>query len=114
MGQPVSVIEKASSRANVVRFETNRVLTGMGHRRFTSAPDAVAATPADELARRLFARGGIASLHVNGNVITVELDDRGTEGIAEIIVGLHTYWQPGMEPKSDEEIIAEFEAAESD
>ena len=31
MGQPVTVIEKPSSRAGIVRFETNRVLTGMGH-----------------------------------------------------------------------------------
>jgi hypothetical protein len=31
MGQPVTVIEKPSSVSGVVRFETNRPLTGMGH-----------------------------------------------------------------------------------
>ncbi len=31
MGQPVTVIEKPSSHPGVVRYETNRVLTGMGH-----------------------------------------------------------------------------------
>lgn len=111
MGQVVRVIEKPSSRADVVRFETNRVLTGMGHRRFARAEDAVGDTPSDELARRLFERGGIESLHVNGNIITVELASRGTEGIVEIIEGLYTYWQPGMEPPSDEELIAQLEDA---
>jgi len=109
MGQVVRVIEKPSGRADVVRFETNRVLTGMGHRRFRSADDAVGATPADELARRLFARGGIDAVHVNGNVITVDLAQRGTDGIVEIIEGLYTYWQPGMAPLSDEELIAQLD-----
>lgn len=111
MGQIVRVIEKPSSRANVVRFETNRVLTGMGHRRFGSSEDAVGDTPSDELARRLFARGGIDGVHVNGNMITIDLAHRGTDGIAEIIEGLYTYWQPGMEPPSDEELIAQLEDA---
>lgn len=109
MGQVVRVVEKPSSRADVVRFETNRVLTSMGHRRFRSAADAVGVTPSDELARRLFARGGIDSVHVNGNIITVDLAHRGTEGIVEIIEGLYTYWLPGMEPASDEELIAQVE-----
>ena len=34
MGQPITVIEKASQRHGVVRFETNRVLTGTGHERY--------------------------------------------------------------------------------
>ncbi|MGI9601596.1 MAG: hypothetical protein ACR2QE_06915 [Acidimicrobiales bacterium] len=109
MGQLVRVIEKPSSRAEVVRYETNRVFTGMGHRRFKSAADAVGQTPSDELARRLFDRGGIDSLHVNGNIITIDLAQRGTDGIVEIIEGLYTYWQPGMEPASDEELIAAVE-----
>ena len=67
------------------------------------------ATPADELARRLFARGGIDAVHVNGNVITVDLAQRGTDGIVEIIEGLYRYWQPGMAPLSDEELIAQLD-----
>ncbi|MDQ1372812.1 MAG: hypothetical protein QOJ09_150, partial [Actinomycetota bacterium] len=31
MGQPVAVVEKPMSEPNVVRFELNRSLTGMGH-----------------------------------------------------------------------------------
>jgi hypothetical protein len=36
MGQQVAVVEKPSPRPGVLRFETNRSLTGMGHERFTS------------------------------------------------------------------------------
>ncbi len=107
MGQPVTVIEKPSSRAGVVRFETNRVLTGMGHERYTSAEQAVDDRPADELARRLFERGGIKSVHVNSSVVTVELENTGAEGIKEIIEGLYTYYLPGVEPPSDDELIAQ-------
>ncbi|HUP74883.1 MAG TPA: hypothetical protein VM282_17700 [Acidimicrobiales bacterium] len=107
MGQPVTVIEKPSSRAGVVRFETNRVLTGMGHERYTSAEQAVGNDPADVLARRLFERGGIKSVHVNSSVVTVVLESAGAEGIKEIIEGLYTYYLPGVEPPSDDELIAQ-------
>jgi len=107
MGQPVTVIEKPSSRAGVVRFETNRVLTGMGHERYTSAAQAVADHPADVLARRLFERGGIKSVHINGSVVTVELESADASGIKAIIEGLYTYYLPGVEPPSDEELIAQ-------
>ena len=107
MGQPVTVIEKPSSRPGIVRFETNRVLTGMGHERYTSAEQAVGVHPADVLARRLFERGGIAAVHVNGSVVTVELESADASGIKEIIEGLYTYYLPGVEPPSDDELIAQ-------
>ncbi|MEO5838514.1 MAG: hypothetical protein ABIQ73_19040 [Acidimicrobiales bacterium] len=107
MGQPITVIEKPSSRAGVVRFETNRVLTGMGHERYTSAEQAVDDKPADELARRLFERGGIKAVHINGSVVTVELESTDAAGIKAIIEGLYTYYLPGVEPPSDDELIAQ-------
>ncbi len=107
MGQPVTVIEKSSSRPGVVRFETNRVLTGMGHERYTGAEQAVGNHPADVLARRLFERGGIKSVHVNSSVVTVELENSDAAGIKEIIEGLYTYYLPGVEPPSDDELIAQ-------
>jgi hypothetical protein len=110
MGQPVTVIEKHSSRAGVVRYEVNRVLTGMGHDVFRQAPSAGSKRPSDELARRLFARGGIRSVHLNGSVITIELQDNRTDGIKEIIESLYTYYVPGVEPPSDEELMAEAPA----
>ena len=107
MGQPVTVIEKPSSRAGVVRFETNRVLTGMGHERYTDAEQAVGERPAAVLARRLFERGGVAAVHVNGSVVTIELEQSDASGIKEIIEGLYTYYLPGVEPPSDDELIAQ-------
>jgi hypothetical protein len=107
MGQPVTVIEKPSSHAGVVRYATNRVLTGMGPERYTSAEQAVGERPADVLARRLFERGGVAAVHINGSVITIETSD--ASGIKEIIEGLYTYYLPGVEPPSDDELIAQVE-----
>jgi hypothetical protein len=110
MGQPVTVIEKPSSRAGVVRYEVNRVLTGMGHEVYTAAPTAGSQRPADVLARRLFERGGIRSVHVNGSVITIELSDNRTDGITGIIENLYTYYVPGVEPPSDDELLADAPA----
>jgi hypothetical protein len=110
MGQPVTVIEKPSSRAGVVRYEINRVLTGMGHEVYHSGPLAGANRPADVLARRLFERGGIKTVHINGSVITIELAEANTDGIADIIGNLYTYYLPGVLPPSDEELLAEAPA----
>jgi hypothetical protein len=107
MGQPVTVIEKPSSRAGVVRYEINRVLTGMGHEVYRNAPGPGSKRPPDELARRLFARGGIRTVHVNGSMITIELASNDTAGIKEIIENLYTYYVPGVEPPSDEELMGE-------
>ena len=40
MGQLITVTEKSSARRDIVRFETNRALTGMGHERYTSIESA--------------------------------------------------------------------------
>jgi Scaffold protein Nfu/NifU N terminal len=74
MGQPITVVEKPSPRPGVARFETNRSLTGMGHERYRSSEDIVDDRPVDELARRLFATGGVDSVHVNGSVVTVHVN----------------------------------------
>ncbi|MEC8872982.1 MAG: hypothetical protein VX889_02675, partial [Actinomycetota bacterium] len=67
------------------------------------------AAPADELARRLFDRGGIAGVHVNGNVVTVELTEAEAEaeaeGIDEVIASLYLYWVEGVEVPSDDELM---------
>ena len=106
MGQPITVVRRPSSRAGVVRFETNRALTGMGHERYRAGDDIPGTTPADELARRLFARGGIAGVHMNGSVITLEIADADSdpEGIEEIIAGLYLYWVEGVRVPDDDEL----------
>lgn len=101
MGQPVTVIEKPSSRRGVIRFEINRSITGTGHERYSPDRLVEGDRPPDELARRLFERGGIDSLHMNSNVITVDLaKGSSSHGIRELIQDLFTYYRPGVEVPS--------------
>jgi hypothetical protein len=98
MGQLVAVTERPSSRPGVVRFETNRSLTGMGHERFRSVHDAVGPRPAAVLARRLLGSGQVESVHVYGNVVTVDLvKGYSSSGLADIVRNMYQYWKPGME-----------------
>jgi hypothetical protein len=108
MGQPVAVVEKPSTLPGIVRFEANRTLTGMGHERFASTGDAVGPRPAAELARRLFATGKVAGVHIYANVITVDLAGdhtaaNDTDGLLDVVRDLHKYWMPGMEPPAFED-----------
>jgi hypothetical protein len=99
MGQPITVVEKRSSRPGVVRFEINRSLTGMGHERYRSAEDATGHRPPDVLVRRLFERGGVAGVHIFSNVITVELAGDGTaEGLRELVEELFLHYREGVQP----------------
>ena len=100
MGQPVTVIEKHTSIPGVIQYETNRVLSGMGHDSFTPDRPPVRNRPVDVLARRLLDRGGVASVHVNGNVITVRLATDDAKGIKEIVEGLYRFYPPGAEVPS--------------
>lgn len=97
MGQPVTVIEKPSSKHGVVRFETNRVLTGTEHMRYRRGEPIEGKRPADELARRLFAHGGIEGITILVNVITVDLSTGAdSSGMKEVIESLYTYYTPGV------------------
>jgi hypothetical protein len=112
MGQLVAVTEKPSSTRGVVRFEINRSLSGMGHEHFASVADAWGNTPSDELARRMFATGQVAAVHVYGNIITVDLlKGHDSEGLAEIVRELYQYWKPGVEPPSFEDLQPDEPAA---
>jgi hypothetical protein len=102
MGQIVEVVERLSSRPGIVRFETNRVLSGMGHERYVAGQLIEGDRPVDELARRLFARGGIASVHINSGVVTVDLEKGYTsDGLADLIRGLYTFYEPSAEARPD-------------
>ena len=115
MGQLVAVTEKPSSTRGVVRFEINRSLSGMGHEHFESVTDAWGNTPSDELARRMFATGQVAAVHVYANIITVDLEKgHDSGGLADILRDLYQYWKPGVEPPSFEDLQPEeTEAAPS-
>lgn len=104
MGQIVEVVERPSSRPGIVRFETNRVLSGTGHDRFVAGKEIEGDRPVDELARRLFNRGGIASIHINGGVVTVDLQKGyGPDGLADLIRGLYTFYE---EPSARPDAVA--------
>ena len=97
MGQQITVVEKPSATPGVVRFETNRSITGMGHERYRSTDEVHGDRPPDELARRLFARGGIEGVHIYSNVITVDLAKGAqSDGMRELIHELFTFYRPGV------------------
>ena len=111
MGQPVAVEQKVGSRPAVVRFETNRSLTGMGHERFTSLAEAKGTKPAAVVARRFFESGQVAWVHVYGNIVTAELVAGASQaGLDAIVRDLYQYWKPGMTPPSVEELVAQMPA----
>jgi hypothetical protein len=99
MGQPITVTEKATRRQGVVRFDLNRVLTGMGHERYVAGVPVTGDRPPDALARRLFEHDAVAAVAIFGNEVTVELFPWKTaEGLRESIEGLYTYYLPGVLP----------------
>lgn len=99
MGQPIVVIHKSAPRPGVVRFDANRTFTGMGHEHYLRGQPVTGTRPPDELARRLFDRGGVDEVHVYGNVVTVVLSrGHGPDGIDEVIEGLYTYYREGVTP----------------
>jgi hypothetical protein len=99
MGQLITVTEKPSARHGVVRFETNRALTGMAHERYTSLEDAWGPRPPDVVARGLLEGGNAAAVHIHGNQITVELrPGAATTGMAELIADLFIHYKPGVLP----------------
>ena len=107
MGQPITVVERPTARPDVVRFEINRSLTGMGHERYRSRADATGPRPPDELARRLFDHGGVEAVHIFSNVITVDLAaGASAAGLTDVIHGLFIHYVPGVLPPSDEELVA--------
>jgi len=98
MGQLITVTRKPSVRSDVAIFELNRSLTGMGHERYHSAADATRAKPDDELARRLFAAGGVEGVHIYSNMVTVDLGEGADpDAMADIIRDLFTYYREGVE-----------------
>lgn len=112
MGQPVAVEEKAGLAPAVVRFETNRSLTGQGHESFAHVGEARGPRPAAVLARRLFGSGQIARVHVYGNIVTATLAPGASQaGLDAIVRDLYQYWKPGMELPSVEELMAQVPAA---
>ena len=111
MGQPVAVEHKPGTDTQVLRFETNRSLTGQGHERFASIGQATGDRPAAAVARRLFESGQVQAVHVFSNVITAYLNPGASSaGLSDIVRDLYQYWKPGMTPPSEAELMAQVEA----
>ena len=105
MGQPITVVSKASSNPSIIRYEMNRAITGMGHERYDDLSDIIDDRPVDELARRVLEHGGVDSVHVNSNVITVRLAGGSTgDGLDEVIGDLYLFY-------TDEQVEAAAAAA---
>jgi hypothetical protein len=98
MGQPVTVVQKSSSKPGVVRFEINRSITGMGHERYRAEVPVSGERPPDVLARTLFEHGGVDGVHINSNVITVDVG-KGSDpaSLKELIQNMFIYYGPGVE-----------------
>jgi hypothetical protein len=93
MGQPITVVEKQSSNPAILRFETNRPLSGTGHEHYSSPPSELLDRPVDELARRLFAAGGVESVHIHGSMVTVGLGGGRTgSGLGDIVRSLFLHY----------------------
>ncbi|MEG3585660.1 MAG: hypothetical protein VX353_00030 [Actinomycetota bacterium] len=104
MGQPVTVIQKSATKPGVLRFEINRSITGMDHERYSHGDEILGNRPPDQLARSLFDLGGIERVHINSNVITLDLGKGGVNPveIINIITKMFTYYLPGVEVPSFE------------
>lgn len=107
MGQPVTFLRTTSPRPGIVRFELNRSLTGMGHERYRAGQEILGDDPADELARRFFATGSVDEVHVYGSMVTARLSSTDVDTLGEVINDLYTYYVPGVEIPSDEELMAQ-------
>jgi hypothetical protein len=98
MGQQVAVTERPSPRPGVLRFETNRSLTGMGHEHFKSMSDAVGPRPAAALARQLLSTGKVDSVYIYGNIVSVDISKgSNADGLGDVVRNMYQYWKPGME-----------------
>ena len=110
MGQSIIVNEKPSSNPGVVRFETNRALTGMDHERYRAGDDVWGNRPPDELARRLLTKPSVAGVQINGNMVTVDLaKGYDSSGLLEIIENLYRFY-PDADPAAEAEAAAEGDA----
>jgi hypothetical protein len=94
MGQPIAVLEtKSAANPAILRFETNRPLSGMSHERYEGPPSELLQRPVDELARRLYAAGGVEKVHINGSVVTVTVSGGHTgDGLGDIIRSLFLHY----------------------
>jgi hypothetical protein len=112
MGQPITVTTTRGKRGDIVRFDLNRSLTGMGQERYRSDQDILGDRPPDELARRLFAHGGVEAVHIYSNVVTVDMaEGASSEGLEDIVGSLFVHYDhdepaPPAQPDAEEGVTS--------
>lgn len=98
MGEPVTVIQKDSARHGVVRFDTNRSFTGMGHERYERGQAIYGHRPPDVVAGLLLDTDQVDQVHIYAQTITVILRSGATaDGLKEIIENLYIHYKPGVD-----------------
>ncbi len=108
MGEPVTVIQSASSRPGYIRFDTNRTFTGMGHESYMAGETIYGDRPPDVIATRLLETGKVSEVHIYAQAVTVKLTDaRDSAGLKEVIEELYTYYRPGVEVPTPESFTAD-------
>jgi hypothetical protein len=99
MGQSITVFERTTRDPNRVRYEINRSLTGMAHHYYNGPPDDTRNRPPDVLARRLFERDGVRSVHIYSNVIEAEFEPgASTAGMVDLMRELYIWYREGVTP----------------
>lgn len=102
MGQSITVFERRTRDPYRFRYEINRSLTGMAHHRYTAPPPATQDRPPDVLARRLFERADLKSVHIYSNVIEVEfrtgVSTETINGMPDLISELYIHYREGVTP----------------
>jgi hypothetical protein len=75
----------------------------MGHETYRSVADVKGDRPSDQIARAVFAHGGVDAVHVNANVITAHLSQGSTgSGLKEVIENIFLFYREGLGAASAE------------
>ncbi len=78
----------------------------MGHERYRAGEEILGSRTVDELARRLLGTGKVRAVHVYASMVTVETGESDGSDLSSVIADLHTYYGPGVDIPSDEELVA--------
>ena len=97
MGQQVAVTERPSPRPGVLRFETNRSLTGMGHEHFKSMSDAVGHGRPPRWPANCCRRARSTRCTSTATSSRSTSEGFNADGLGDVVRNMYQYWKPGME-----------------
>ena len=99
----VAEVERVARDRRGVAVRRGRGI-GTCDERYRAGEEILGNRPPDELARRLFAHGGIEAVHIYSNVVTVDLaeGERG-DGLEDIVGSLFVYYDHDEEAPAEPE-----------